>query len=51
MAENRILHGELCRFLFVMAESAFQKIIRVRSADFAIIDETAYYETIYAGGR
>ncbi|VDK79892.1 unnamed protein product [Onchocerca ochengi] len=31
-----------------MAESAFQKIIRVRSVDLAVLDENAYYETIYA---
>ncbi|KAL3994546.1 MT-A70 family protein [Acanthocheilonema viteae] len=31
-----------------MAESAFQKIIRVRNIDLAVLDESAYYETIYA---
>ncbi|VDO24678.1 unnamed protein product, partial [Onchocerca flexuosa] len=31
-----------------MAESAFQKIIRVRSVDWAVLDESAFYEAIYA---
>ncbi|EFO24971.2 MT-A70 family protein [Loa loa] len=33
-----------------MTESAVQKIIRVRSADLAVLDEIAYYDAIYASG-
>uniref|UniRef100_A0A0R3RR76 Methyltransferase-like protein 4 n=1 Tax=Elaeophora elaphi TaxID=1147741 RepID=A0A0R3RR76_9BILA len=32
-----------------MVESDFQKIIRIRDVDFAVLDESAYYGTIYAG--
>ncbi|MCP9261949.1 hypothetical protein DINM_005255 [Dirofilaria immitis] len=32
-----------------MNELAFEKIIRVRSDDLAVLDESAYYETVYAG--
>ncbi|VDK74162.1 unnamed protein product [Litomosoides sigmodontis] len=32
-----------------MAEFVFQKIIRARSIDMAVLDESAYYETIYSG--
>ncbi|VDM06839.1 unnamed protein product [Wuchereria bancrofti] len=33
----------------MMIVSAFEKIIRVRSVDLAVLDESAYYEAIYAG--
>ncbi|VIO94343.1 Uncharacterized protein BM_BM2284 [Brugia malayi] len=32
-----------------MSVSAFEKIIRVRSVDLAVLDESAYYEAIYVG--
>lgn len=31
--------------------SSFQKIIRIQDSEYAVLDEVAYYETIYAGGR
>lgn len=50
-AGNQGLYVKLCRILHQMSESAFQKIIPVRNVDFALLDESAYYENIYAGGR
>uniref|UniRef100_A0A915Q1D1 Uncharacterized protein n=1 Tax=Setaria digitata TaxID=48799 RepID=A0A915Q1D1_9BILA len=43
------LRRGLLKNLISMAGSAFRKIIRLRSTDWAVLDESAYYETIYEG--
>ncbi|CAG9537417.1 unnamed protein product [Cercopithifilaria johnstoni] len=48
-AKSHGLHIEVCRILLLMAKFTFQKIIRVRNIDLAVLDESAYYETVYAG--
>ncbi|KAM3719136.1 DNA N6-methyl methyltransferase [Dirofilaria immitis] len=45
---EKLLHWDH-RILIIMNELAFEKIIRVRSDDLAVLDESAYYETVYAG--